>query len=196
MKKKDERRRGVALETAILDAAWAELAESGYVNLTMEAVAARAQTSRPVIARRWPDRPQLVLAAIHHAFASWPLTVPDMGSLRDEMVTLMRHSRDRGAAIGMLAIVQIGNYLRETYMSPQELRDNILGGEAEVLEAIFQRAVNRGEVDAKTLTPRIVNLVPDLLRHELLMTRQSVSDETIAEIVDTILMPLVEAKSC
>jgi len=53
---KAERRRGAALEAAILDAAWAELVAAGYAGLTMEAVAARAQTSRPVISRRWPDR--------------------------------------------------------------------------------------------------------------------------------------------
>ena len=37
-----ERRRGSALEDAILDAAWAELGERGYAATTLEAVAKRA----------------------------------------------------------------------------------------------------------------------------------------------------------
>jgi AcrR family transcriptional regulator len=44
-----ERRRGKALEDAVLDAAWSELADGGYASFTMEAVAARAHTSRPVL---------------------------------------------------------------------------------------------------------------------------------------------------
>ena len=36
------RRRGAALEAAILTAAWAELSEVGYTDLTIEAVAKRA----------------------------------------------------------------------------------------------------------------------------------------------------------
>ncbi len=43
------RRRGTALENAILDAAWAELVEHGYADMTLESVAKRAGTSRPVL---------------------------------------------------------------------------------------------------------------------------------------------------
>ncbi|WP_188194921.1 hypothetical protein [Nonomuraea sp. SYSU D8015] len=39
--------------------------------------------------------------------------------------------------------------------------------------------------------PRVVSLPVDLLRHELLLTRQPVSDETISEIVDEVFLPLV-----
>jgi AcrR family transcriptional regulator len=49
---KVERRRGKALEDAVLDAAWSELLDAGYARFTMETVAARAHTSRPVLYRR------------------------------------------------------------------------------------------------------------------------------------------------
>ena len=42
-----KRRRGKALEDAVLDAAWSELLDGGYASLTMEAVAARARTQPP-----------------------------------------------------------------------------------------------------------------------------------------------------
>src|SRR5580704_17603611 len=58
------RRRGEALETALLDAAWEELQAVGYAGLTTEAVADRAGTSRAVIYRRWPKRAELVIAAL------------------------------------------------------------------------------------------------------------------------------------
>jgi AcrR family transcriptional regulator len=51
------------LEAAIVEAARQELAEAGYVNFSIERLAARAGTSKPVIYRRWPTRARLVYAA-------------------------------------------------------------------------------------------------------------------------------------
>lgn len=42
-----ERRRGAALEKALLDAAWEELTDTGYARFTMDAVVKRAGTSPP-----------------------------------------------------------------------------------------------------------------------------------------------------
>ena len=47
-----QRRRGPALEEALLDAAWTELTERGYDEMTIDAVAVRAGTSRAVLYRR------------------------------------------------------------------------------------------------------------------------------------------------
>jgi len=58
------RRRGAALEAALLDAAWDELQVTGYQAMTMEAVADRAGTSRAVLYRRWPKRAELVVATL------------------------------------------------------------------------------------------------------------------------------------
>jgi AcrR family transcriptional regulator len=52
------------LETAIFEIVLRELAETGYVNFSIERVAARAGTSKPVIYRRWPTRARLVYAAL------------------------------------------------------------------------------------------------------------------------------------
>ena len=63
---KPQRRRGAALEEALLDAAWSELSERGYDDMTIDAVAVRAGTSRAVLYRRWPNKQELVLAALAH----------------------------------------------------------------------------------------------------------------------------------
>src|SRR5580692_6894830 len=92
---KTERRRGVRLEDAILDAAWAELVERGYPGLTLEGVAKRAGTSRPVLHRRWPSRTALATAALGRHLAKDPIVVPDLGSVRDETRLLLRSLSER-----------------------------------------------------------------------------------------------------
>lgn len=85
-----ERRRGAALEEALLDAAWEELADNGYARFTMDAVVKRAGTSPTVLYRRWSDRDALVRATIPHVLRKHIHDVPDTGSLREDVLTLMR----------------------------------------------------------------------------------------------------------
>lgn len=59
------RRRGEALETAILAAAWEELKVRRWSEFQIQHVAARAQTSKSVIYRRWPHRIDLAVAAVN-----------------------------------------------------------------------------------------------------------------------------------
>ncbi|MGK2867874.1 MAG: helix-turn-helix domain-containing protein, partial [Mycobacterium sp.] len=54
------RRRGDELETAIRAAVMTLLTEHGPAAVTMEAVAATARTSKPVLYRRWSDGRELL----------------------------------------------------------------------------------------------------------------------------------------
>ena len=83
-----QRRRGRALEAALLDAAWAELMETGYDGFTIDAAAARACAYRTMLYRRWPGKQELVHAAIVHAVGKNPLTPPDTGSLRGDVIAM------------------------------------------------------------------------------------------------------------
>src|SRR5262245_41424669 len=84
------RRRGAALDEAILRAAADELTASGYGGLTMEKVASRAGTNKNAIYRRWPNRLALGVAAYRHLARAVPL--PDTGTLRDDALELLRRA--------------------------------------------------------------------------------------------------------
>ena len=58
------RRRGAVLERAILDAALEQLSTVGWSGLTMEGVAAGAQTGKAAVYRRWPSKEDLVADAL------------------------------------------------------------------------------------------------------------------------------------
>lgn len=189
--RKGERRRGEALEGAVLAAAWAELLEVGYGKFTMEGVAARAQTSRPVIYRRWPNRAELAMAALRdHRRRNTP-PLPDTGALRSDLIAVLEQVvGDQGSITAMLSL-QMGEYFLEAKVPPADLRASLLQGEGGRLATVMARAVERGEVDVGRLTPRIANLPMDLLRNEIIMTFKAVSKAVIVEIVDEIFLPLV-----
>lgn len=183
------RRRGALLEAAILDAAWEELASAGYAGLTMDAVAARAGTSKPVLYRRWPGRAELVLAAMRHKAPVLSGEVPDTGSLRGDVLALLRRVSARLTGIGQGAVWGL---LADYFGDPEGfavLQAQVLQVGEQVMTTILDRAARRGEVPA-TLPPRVVTLPVDLARHELLITRAPVPDAVLIEIVDQIFLPL------
>jgi AcrR family transcriptional regulator len=185
------RRRGEALEAAILEAAWDELTERGYVNLTVDSVARRAGTSKPVLYRRWADKQKLVEAVIVSRDANRLIIPADTGSLRGDLIaTLTEMSQKWGPFLGQLSVLLAG-YFADTQTSLAELRETILAGRRSGRDEIMKRAIERGEIDPAKLTPRIAALPFDLLRGEAMMTLRPVTPEVIEEIVDTIFLPLV-----
>jgi AcrR family transcriptional regulator len=192
MTQKPQRRRGAALETALLEAAWQELNAVGYSRFTMEGVAERAGTSRAVIYRRWPNRRELALATLGARFGNVRVELPQSGTLRDELIALLRGAT--AVRSEMIAVVgmQMGEFFAETGSSLGELRRDLFAGRRSLLDEIIDRAVARGEIDAARLKPRARTLPIDLLRHEMLMTLKPVPDATIIEIVDHVFLPLVQ----
>lgn len=192
--KTGERRRGAALEAALLKAAWEELAEVGYARFTIEGVAERAGTSRTVIYRRWANRHDLALAALKAQIGGESTDVPDMGNVRDEMIALLSGFSERRTEVAVVIMQQMGEFFAETGAAFQDLRKDVLAGRRLLFDDILDRAQRRGEIDGRRLTPRVRALPGDLLRHELLMTLKPVPRKTIEEIVDQVFLPLVKAE--
>jgi AcrR family transcriptional regulator len=187
------RRRGEALEHALLDAAWAELADVGYAGLTMEAVADRAGTSRAVLYRRWRNRPDLVIAAIRRHRPMLSGEIPDTGSLRGDVLALLRRMSSRLAEIGPETVYGLlGDYLGDVGMFART-QDQILSISGEVMDTILKRAADRGEA-RPGIGRRIATLPTDLFRNELFRARTPPSEGTLAEIVDEVFLPLVQPR--
>ena len=178
------RRRGAELEGALLKAAWDELRSVGYANLTMEGVAARAGTSKPVIYRRWPNRALLVVAALRQQAPSIADPVPDNGDLREDTLAVLRHLRDRQQSVGLEVVHGLLADLRDL---PPDVFDIL----PNVMVTVLARAKERGEVRPERLTNRVAELPGDLVRHEMLVSPVPVTEEFLIEVVDEVFLPLV-----
>src|SRR6478609_1625373 len=186
------RRRGKELEDALLDAAWAQLQEDGYAGFTLEAVAERAGTSRPVLYRRWAGKDELVGAAIVHELGRDRVAVPDTGTLREDTLELLRRaSETRGRLVPVLSVL-IGSYFSATGLTFADVRERAFGGRAgTAMDDILERAIERGEIDPARVTPRVRTVAIDLMRHHMFLTFKPPTESDIVGIVDEIFLPLV-----
>ncbi|MFD4421997.1 TetR/AcrR family transcriptional regulator [Agromyces sp. NPDC058484] len=183
------RRRGEALDTAILEAALDELAEVGYAGLTMERVAERARTGKASIYRRWPTRMELTLDAVRHAMPD-PTSPPDTGSLRGDLLALLRESAalmdgPPGEALRGL----LGDALADQQRM-RELRRRSHGSGVTAMTEIARRAVARAEIDPADVTPIRLEAGHSMLRQHFLFNGTPIDDDVIVAIVDEVVVPL------
>ena len=182
------RRRGAALEDAILDAVVEILDESGYGELTFEAVAQRAGAGKASIYRRWPTRVDLARAAAQRLLGE-DAAPPDTGSLRGDLRTWIRLAAD-------LLTGPLGEALRGA--SAEALTPTYAGGGRLSLasgwfgpnvDVILDRARRRGEPVVEP-SPMVRSTPATLLRFHFLTHGAPIEDDVIDAIVDEVALPL------
>lgn len=185
------RRRGKVLETAIFRAVLRELADTGYVDFSIERVAARAGTSKPVIYRRWPTRAQLVYAALRATRPLLSSEAPDTGTVRGDLMAILDQVSEMVDELS--PEVMFGLIAELLHESDASLFREVHERNTKTAMEILSRGVRRGEIAAEKLTPRLAALPFDLVRYQLMILHQPLSEHDMEEIVDQIFLPLVRA---
>jgi AcrR family transcriptional regulator len=185
------RRRGDALVGEILDAAWDQLLEEGAAGFTVEAVAARARTSKPVIYRRWANRDELFSAVIVRRILLNPLECHDLGSLRADTLDILDQGNRKRVEI-IVAAATAGVFIPGHLLTPERVRDTALAGKTSAMEVAVEQAILRGEI--RISPPPLVVRVPfDLFKAQVLMSVAPVPTPMLEQIVDQVFLPLVHA---
>ncbi|MFI7450413.1 TetR/AcrR family transcriptional regulator [Nonomuraea sp. NPDC049714] len=188
------RRHGEELQAALLEAAWDELVETGYAKLTMESVARRAHTGIAVLYRRWPNKDQLVLAAIEHYPKVHPVAVPDTGTLPGDLLALLTGMGEARATFFAIAAASVfSGLLTDAGLTLAQARERILGGAPlSRAEIVYRRAHDRGEIDLEHIPSAVLAMPFDLMRHDLLMSLKPLEPARVHSIVNDLFMPLVQ----
>jgi AcrR family transcriptional regulator len=189
--KRKSRRRGTELEDALLSAAWEQLQDLGYQKLTIEGIAAAAGTTKTVLYRRWPKKALIVITAFKKFGPKVDMTTPDTGDLRTDLFTLLSAPVAAFASLGQETIrglisEQIAESMDKIFTAVNS--KNMIH---QAIDKILANAAARGEVNPDIITDRMKNL-PTLLFTNELLTNGTLTKTTVAEIVDTILMPLFQ----
>lgn len=186
------RRRGSALEAAIFEAALEALGTLGRANLTMEAVAGRAQTGKATLYRRWTSLDELLRDALAHALPD-PDAVPLHDNVRDDLVGLLMCyasvvEASHGTAFQALKEKTAGesgrpgllhDVVHQRIVTPVKIR----------LADALRRGVERGEVRADILVEKLAQMGPAMIMYECLTGSEEISEKYVISLVDEVLMP-------
>ena len=185
------RRRGNVLEAAIFKVVLRELAKTGYVNFSIERVAAKAGTSKPVIYRRWPTRARLVYAALRANRPALSSEAPDTGTVRGDLMVILHGVSQMVDELRPEAF--FGLMAELLHESEPPMFADVQERNTKTMMDILTRGIGRGEIAAEKLTPRLATLPFDLVRYQLMVLQQPLSAQDIEEIIDRIFLPLVRA---
>lgn len=182
------RPRSEARKRAILQAAFDLLGERGLEATSMDAVADRAGVSKATIYRWWDSKELLALDAL---YAHWDVALPaarQTGSVRAEMLALVRPWA-RLAAAGPSARIltallaransdpEFGRAYRAQFLEPRRAQ----------ARAMFERAIARGEIPAGTDVEVALDLVWGPLYHRLFQGHAPLNERFASRVVNTAL---------
>jgi len=187
--------RGAVREDAILRATLELLAESGYDQLTIDAVAARARCSKATIYRRWPGKAALVSTAVRRHAGQPAAAAPDTGSLRSDLLAALQVMRS--GLSGQDAALILG-LLSAMHRDPElagAVREQVLAAKREVFGAVIARAAARGQVPATADGALLAEISSAVLLSRLLVTGEPLDDAFTEHLVDAVLLPALERPS-
>lgn len=179
------RPRDPQIDAAVLEATLAVLDDAGYGRLSVEEVARRANATKPALYRRWPNRQQLVLAAL--ATRLGDARAPDTGCTLcdlDECLKLFvaAFRRMPPDVIGPLyAECADDPDLRRAFMTT--LFDPPRAAVRETLERARAQGDLRDEVDLEL----ILDLIGSLIHYRALFGHAPTSDTEIEAAVEALL---------
>ncbi|WP_224391987.1 TetR/AcrR family transcriptional regulator [Pseudonocardia sp. ICBG1293] len=173
---------------AIVSAAFAELAASGYARLSMEAVARRAGVGKAALYRRWPSKQEMLADLVRQAVADTVPPVPSTGAFRSDLRELLGRLRDQVAAPVVAAVAPtLFAELRHTPALVEVLQEDVTGPRREVGVQMLRAAVGRGELPASVDVDLAVDLLIAPLLFRVLVTQDACDDaylDTLAAAVE------------
>jgi AcrR family transcriptional regulator len=160
--------------------------------VTMEAVAARAGTSKPVLYRRWESRGALLRdTLVPVAMAAIPYE--DTGSYRSDMLAILSGWADFFASpAGAIGPAIVGAMPFDPDLA-EAFRGGVIGWRKQAMTEMLHRAMARGEVRPDVPIEVARELGQAFLWHRFLVTGDPITPELIEHIVDEVLIPYVRA---
>ena len=172
------RPRNRAIDEAVLRATVELIGESSYADLSLDAVAVRAGTSKPAIYRRWRGKAHLVHEAVFPIDAT--TEIPDTGSLEDDVRQMIRRTlavlstpAARAALPGLVGEMASDPTLHTALL--ERFGDILVRG----LNDYLQAAATRGEVRHDVTATELAEAITGMTLLALLTRGANIDDEWV-----------------
>lgn len=186
------RRRGAVLERAILDAALEQLSTVGWKGLTMEGVAAGAQTGKAAVYRRWPSKEDLVADALQAGLPRLE-EAPDLGAVREDLLALCRQARRAMFSRPGFALRAV---IHECDPAQAErfhglIFEGVVEPTIRLLGEVITRGIARGEVRSDAANGYVFDAIPAMMMYRSKMCASEWTDQDLEEMIDQLMLPLL-----
>lgn len=180
--------RSARVREAVLKATLQAVAEHGADAVSVSGIARQAEVHETSIYRRWPTKEHLVLDALLD-YSEAKLPIPDVGTLRGDLVAF-------ATAVTAYLGSPLGQALARAMVVAGD-DDTLAAGRAQfwksrldLASSMIERAKGRCEVPADLDAAAALELVIAPLHFRALLTRQSVDERAIEQLVDVLLSGL------
>ncbi|MFG3340738.1 TetR/AcrR family transcriptional regulator [Glycomyces sp. NPDC048151] len=175
-------------EAEIFDVVVRLVREHGYEKVTTQQIAAEARTSTATLYRHWDGKPRLVVEAVRHRRPA-PLEDVDTGSLRGDLLAGARAVIEAGPEDHDL-MSGLANAARKDPELDEAQREILVGPMRRAVEAVLDRAAERGEIAADAPAREFINelLFASLIAHRV-HTGQFPDEAYVGRFIDTVILP-------
>jgi AcrR family transcriptional regulator len=173
-------------DRAILAAALELIAEQGVRDLRMDDVADRAGVGKATIYRRYRSKDELVTAAVAALVSE--IAIPDTGSTRTDLVTLMHSAVEvYSGSVEAGAMPSLVDAMSRNAELARSVREGFLAQRRAALGAVLERGVERGELRSDLDLELALDVLGGPLFYRLLITGGPIDRDLADGVVELIL---------
>jgi AcrR family transcriptional regulator len=176
-------------EEEILDATVATLAELGYDRLTMDAVATASKASKATLYRRWSTKAELVVDAISRAKGCPMPDDVDTGSLRGDLISMSCGEGGFTEEMPMSVMAGLMTALHRDEDLKRAFQDRFLAPRIAITNAVYRRAVERGEIAPDADVELLSVTLPAIVVHQAFVLGIEPTEDLVLRVIDNVIMP-------
>lgn len=159
------------------------LTEAGFSSLTYHGVATRAGISTATLKRYWTSKVGLVSSAIEQAMAEYP--VPDTGSFRRDCAEyLMRQAAGLARPHAASVIAGLIGAAADDPQTAEALRNRLIRPRRSAVQAMIERGITRGELDAGVDSDVLADLLVGPLYYRAILTGEPIDARVARQLVE------------
>lgn len=187
------RKRDHTRDAEIMDAALEVLAETGYDGMTVDMVAARAKAGKATLYRRWDSKEDLVIDAVACMKQVDPdhSKLPDTGSLRDDLVALIKAPAVKDGERKMRIMAGVMSMISSNPELAASVHAALVEPRLAVNRFLLQRAIDRGEIRPDVDVETLAVVSQSMVSYRALMLREPITREFLISVIDGVVMPAV-----
>lgn len=188
------RKRDPALDTNILEAAIDALAEVGFDKMTMDMVATKAKAGKATVYRRWDSKAELVRDALIWMSQSSVSVdkVPDTGTLRADLLAIMKPYNAEHAQRKMRVISGLGSFFTEHQKFADEAQGQIYGPWTEMNKKLMKQAIKRGEIAKDADVELACEVIVAVTSYRVQVQRGTFDKKAYEGLLDNIILPALK----